>query len=309
MCPVLSCYNTDHCDGSALSHVIKLVRDEHTYETYPKWKTILFIIINIQQNTTFCSLTHLEKLVIYISFLAVTPCLQSQAYLKRTLKEMGGKASKGYVNDTRRELYDAINHEKALREKQNQELQNEKEYRTTLRSNIGRLQQQFGQEANERAHLQYRLTAEEGERQRLQGTVGSLGNQLNSERDERHKLEVNFGAANVKLDGLGEKLAEEAEKMGELQHDYTAHKEYQHQVNADQNIKLAEERVHREHHKEKIDRLEQRNDALQGTMNQMALTMIETQRAMLQAQGQVIAALGWRGMDPAIGEGNDKRIE
>lgn len=222
---------------------------------------------------------------------------------------MGGKASKGYVNDTRRELYAAINHEKALREKQNQELQNEKEHRTTLQSNIGRLQQQLGQEANERAHLQYRLTAEEGERQRLQGTVGSLGNQLNTERDERHKLEVNFGAANVKLDGLGEKLAEEAEKMGELQHDYTAHKEYQHQVNADQNIKLAEERVHREHHKEKIDRLEQQNDALQGTMNQMALTMIETQRAMLQAQGQVIAALGWRGMDPAIGEGNDKRIE
>ena len=135
-----------------------------------------------------------------------------------------------------------------------------------------------------------------------------MGNQLNPERDEQHKLEVNFGADNVKLDGLGEKLVEEAEKMGELQHDYTAHKEYQHQVNADQNIKLAEERVHREHQKGKIDRLEQQNDALQGTMNQMALTMIETQLAMLQAQGQVIAALGWRGMDPAIGESEDEQI-
>ena len=73
-------------------------------------------------------------------------------------------------------------------------------------------------------------------------------------------------------------------------------------MNADQYIKLAEERIHRENNRRDIDRLENQNVALQASMNQMALTMIETQGAMLQAQGQVIAALARPGINLAIGE-------
>lgn len=129
-----------------------------------------------------------------------------------------------------------------------------------------------------------------------------MSNQLDTERDERHKLEVNFEVAKTNLNGLGEKLNEEAEQRQDLQRDYGAHKEQQQQVNADQYIKLAEERIHRENNRRDIDRLENQNVALQASMNQMALTMIETQGAMLQAQGQVIAALARPGINLAIGE-------
>ena len=90
----------------------------------------------------------------------------------------------------------------------------------------------------------------------------------------------------MNLNGLGEKLNEEAEQRQDLQRDYGAHKEQQQQVNADQYIKLAEERIHRENNRRDIDRLENQNVALQASMNQMALTMIETQGAMLQARGK-----------------------